>query len=69
MTSSTIDAHGGELCNLYVSEERKKELKSLLINYESWTGTDRQICDLELILNGGFSPLKCHLSRLPLRLN
>ena len=63
MTTSLIEPHGGELCNLYVSEERKKELKSLLINYESWTITDRQICDLELILNGGFSPLKGFLNR------
>ncbi len=58
MTTSLIEPHGGELCNLFIAEERKKELKSLLINYESWTLTDRQICDLELILNGGFSPLK-----------
>ncbi len=58
MTTSLIEPHGGELCNLFVSEERQKELKSLLINDESWTLTDRQVCDLELILNGGFSPLK-----------
>ncbi len=63
MTTSLIEPHGGELCNLYVSDERKKELKSLLINYESWTVTDRQICDLELILNGGFSPLKGFLNK------
>lgn len=63
MTTSLIESHGGELCNLYVSEERKKELKSLLINYESWTLTDRQVCDLELILNGGFSPLKGFLNK------
>lgn len=63
MTTSLIEPHGGELCNLYVSEERKKELKSLLINYESWTLTDRQVCDLELILNGGFSPLKGFLNK------
>ena len=25
--------------------------------YSSWQLTDRQICDLELLLNGGFSPL------------
>ncbi|MEE9572253.1 MAG: bifunctional sulfate adenylyltransferase/adenylylsulfate kinase [Candidatus Neomarinimicrobiota bacterium] len=63
MTTSLIEPHGGELCNLFVSEERKKELKSLLINYESWTLTDRQVCDLELILNGGFSPLKGFLNK------
>ncbi len=63
MTTSLIEPHGGKLCNLFVSEERKKELKSLLISFESWTLTDRQICDLELILNGGFSPLKGFLNK------
>ena len=63
MTTSLIKPHGGELCNLFASEERKNELKSLLINYESWSITDRQICDLELILNGGFSPLKGFLNK------
>lgn len=63
MTTSLIQPHGGELCDLYVSEERKQEIKGLLINYESWTLTDRQICDLELILNGGFSPLKGFLNK------
>jgi sulfate adenylyltransferase len=63
MTTSLINPHGGELYNLFVSEERKKELKSLLMNYESWSLTDRQICDLELILNGGFSPLKGFLNK------
>jgi len=63
MATSLITPHGGELCSLFVSEERKKELKSLLINYESWFITDRQICDLELILNGGFSPLRGFLNK------
>ena len=63
MTTSLIEPHGGKLCNLLVSDERKNELKILLTNYESWTLTDRQICDLELILNGGFSPLKGFLNK------
>ncbi len=33
MATSLIEPHGGELCNLYVSEESKKELKSLLTKY------------------------------------
>tara|TARA_B110000438_G_C15806992_1_gene647860 strand:- start:238 stop:1926 length:1689 start_codon:yes stop_codon:yes gene_type:complete len=32
-------------------------LKKSSNQYESWQLTDRQICDLELILNGGFFPL------------
>ena len=33
------------------------------LNYPSWTLTDRQICDLELILNGGFKPLNGFLGK------
>ena len=33
------------------------ELKNKSLNYKSWTLRDRQIYDLEMILNGGFSPL------------
>ncbi len=32
-------------------------------NYPSWQLTSRQICDLELILNGSFSPLDSFLSK------
>ena len=31
--------------------------------YRSWTLTGRQICDLELILNGGFKPLDGFLNK------
>jgi len=63
MPASLITPHGGELCNLFTSEERSKELNSLLINYESLSISDRQMCDLELILNGGFSPLKGFINK------
>lgn len=63
MSATLIKPHGGELCDLYVSEERKQELKKQLLKHESWTLSDRQICDLELILNGGFSPLKGFLNQ------
>ena len=33
------------------------------LNYPDWTLTDRQICDLELILNGGFKPLNGFLGK------
>ena len=50
-------AHGGELKNLYVSSEEAQKAKEAAKNYESWDLTHRQICDIELLLNGGFSPL------------
>ena len=40
-----------------------KELKLEANDYPSWTLTDRQICDLELILNGGFQPLNGFLTK------
>ena len=39
------------------------ELKNKSLNYKSWTLNDRQICDLEMILKGGFSPLEGFLNK------
>jgi len=38
-------------------------LKKKSINYPIWVLTDRQICDIEMILNGGFSPLSGFLGK------
>ena len=35
------------------------ELKNESLNYKSWVLNDRQICDLEMIMNGAFAPLNC----------
>ena len=56
-------AHGGELVDLLVSTERAAELKSASSTYPSWDLTDRQVCDLELLMNGAFSPLRGFLGR------
>ena len=50
-------AHGGELVDLMVPGERLAEAKAVAAGAPSWDLTDRQLCDLELLLNGGFSPL------------
>ena len=52
------EPHGGELVNLLVDDERRDELRRSSRDWPSWDLTPRQICDLELIVNGGFSPLR-----------
>ncbi|MAU52720.1 MAG: adenylyltransferase [Roseovarius sp.] len=47
---------------LYVSYESAQKLKVEAADLASWDLTPRQICDLELLMNGGFSPLKGFLS-------
>ena len=55
--------HGGELVNLIASSERASELQAESREWPSWDLTPRQLCDLELLLNGGFSPLRAFMSR------
>src|SRR5215831_21012346 len=55
--SHLIPPHGGELINLIVDAERAAELKAQSRDFPSWDLTARHIRDLELLLNGGFSPL------------
>ena len=43
---------------LYVSYESAQKLKVEAADLISWDLTPRQICDLELLMNGGFNPLK-----------
>ena len=52
-----ITPHGGELVNLMVDEERRNVLKDLSLHIPSLILSERQLCDLELIMNGAFSPL------------
>ncbi|HET6347342.1 MAG TPA: adenylyltransferase, partial [Myxococcota bacterium] len=55
--SHLVAPHGGELINLMADADRSAELKAASRDWPSWDLTARQICDLELLLNGGFSPL------------
>ena len=62
-TSHLIPAHGGELVQLIAAEERGAELKSHSREWPSWDLTGRQLCDLELLLSGGFSPLRGFMTK------
>src|SRR5690606_40377955 len=48
---------------LYVSYDSAQKLKHEAGDLPSWDLTQRQICDLELLMNGGFYPLKGFLSQ------
>jgi sulfate adenylyltransferase len=47
---------------LYVSSDSAQKLKIEAGQLPSWDLTPRQICDLELLMNGGFAPLKGFMS-------
>jgi len=48
---------------LYVSYESAQKLKVEAGDLPSWDLTPRQICDIELLMNGGFNPLKGFLGQ------
>src|SRR5687768_5956401 len=63
MLHSLIAPHGGSLINLLVDAERAVELRAASRTWPSWDLTPRQLCDLELLLSGGFSPLQGFMTR------
>jgi sulfate adenylyltransferase len=52
------DPHGGELKNLYLGEAAVREEKAKARDLPSWDLNMRQLCDIEMLLNGAFSPLE-----------
>ncbi|MEO0428090.1 MAG: bifunctional sulfate adenylyltransferase/adenylylsulfate kinase [Pseudomonadota bacterium] len=51
------------ISELYVSAESALKLKLEAASLPSWDLTRRQLCDLELLMNGGFDPLRGFLSQ------
>lgn len=59
-----IAPHGGVLKERYLPADEAEALKQRIGNLPSVDLNTRQLCDLELLLNGAFSPLEGFLGRL-----
>ncbi len=57
------EPHGGELKYLYLPASDAEAEKAAAGEYASWDLSERQLCDIELLLNGAFSPLDGFLNK------
>ena len=62
-TAAQIEPHGGRLINLVVGENRRSLLRDIALNLPDVTLNERQLCDLELLATGAFSPLNGFMVR------
>ena len=58
-----IEPYGGTLCDLYVEPATAQRLKEEAHELPSWDLTPRQLCDVEMLLSGAFSPLTGFMGR------
>ena len=63
MKDHLIKPHGDKLVDLIADDARSLELKQKSRDLTSVDLSPRQICDLELLINGGFSPLTGFMNR------
>jgi sulfate adenylyltransferase len=63
MPRSLIPPHGGRLIDLLIEDERAAELRKVSRDWMSIELTDRQVSDLELLVNGSFSPLTGYMGQ------
>ena len=63
MSDHLVPPHAGKLVTLLVDADRAAEIKRESRAWPSWDLTARQLCDLELLVSGGFSPLAGFMTR------
>ncbi len=62
-TSVLIKPYGGKLVNLLVAEEEREDIRRHAALLARVQLTARNVCDLELLATGGFSPLSRFMNR------
>ena len=58
-----IDPHGGTMVELIVDRDRAGQLEAEASKLPRWELTPRQLCDIEQLITGAFSPLKGFMGR------
>lgn len=61
--AAPVSPYGGTLTDLLVSPQRAHELRLASRDFPSLDLTARELCDLELLATGAFSPLATFMSR------
>jgi sulfate adenylyltransferase len=61
--ANLIAPYGGKLVNLVVDEKEREKLLARALKLSSIKITMRNLCDLELLATGGFSPLRTFMGK------
>ena len=62
-STTSVEPHGNKPANLLVDEKQRALLKEIALNLSDIALNDRQLCDLEMLAMGAFSPLEGFMCR------